>query len=266
MGDNFRTRMREWEDTKVRALSFEDPDVSIKYKLSNDHVFNTNRHDSTQYVVLPGDTLDVAYKYSLCDQCKPLVLNMADDCFPGGNVALGSGAQEESIFRRTNISRTLDIRSLYPIKSDEAIYSARVTVFKQSEKQNFALYEHPFKVDFVSCPGLRKPHLTDTGHLTEEQFIMLTRKIELICQIADVNGHDVLVMGALGCGAWGNPPHDVARAFKQVLDKIKGSFRIVAFAILPDAEKGYITRLDHQRPSNIDAFRLVFAEDNEKRR
>lgn len=46
---------------------------------------------------------------------NPVVLNLADILVPGGCVESGSGAQEESIFRRSNITRTLT-QDFYPRK------------------------------------------------------------------------------------------------------------------------------------------------------
>jgi uncharacterized protein (TIGR02452 family) len=48
--------------------------------------------------------------------CNPVVLNLADILVPGGCVESGSGAQEESIFRRSNYCKTL-IEELYPRES-----------------------------------------------------------------------------------------------------------------------------------------------------
>jgi len=44
------------------------------------------------------------------------VLNLADTLVAGGMVGSGSGAQEESIFRRSNYCRNLD-QALYPSQS-----------------------------------------------------------------------------------------------------------------------------------------------------
>ena len=47
-------------------------------------------------------------------------------------------------------------------------------------------------------------------------------------------GHTNLVLGALGCGAFQNPPELVARLFKEVFqeEEFKGRFESVDFAIL----------------------------------
>ena len=47
---------------------------------------------------------------------NPAILNLADILVPGGCVESGPGAQEESIFRRSNITRTLT-QDFYPCRS-----------------------------------------------------------------------------------------------------------------------------------------------------
>lgn len=259
MGDNYKLRINTWKHTKEIAHTYPFPGNAIKYKYVHTHVYNTHRFSKVQYKVLPYDTLDVAKAFIFRGYYDPLILNMADDCFPGGSVDMGSGAQEESIFRRTNLHVSLDIKKQYPIKQDEAIYSPNITCFKENELREFRLYDEPFKVDIVSCPGIRIPQLTEDGHLTEEHERILKIKIECICQIAEKHKKNMLILGALGCGAWRNPPRDVARIFKEVLQKVHGCFRLVVFAILPNTQKGYIIKNhDANEHTIFNVFNEVF--------
>lgn len=87
-----------------------------------------------------------------------LVLNLADDNFSGGCVAMGSGAQEEALFRRTNYCTSLK-QELYPIKNDEIIYSPQVSVIKTNENTGWNLIDinNQPKISFIACPGLKYP-------------------------------------------------------------------------------------------------------------
>ena len=53
--------------------------------------------------------------------------------------------------------------------------------------------------------------------LKPEDCERLKIKVRLILQIAIQKGHDAVVLGALGCGAWRNPPQHVAEIFQEVL-------------------------------------------------
>lgn len=64
--------------------------------------------------------------------------------------------------------------------------------------------------------------------------------VEILLQAALSNNHDSIVLSALGCGAFSNPPDDVAKIFKDVLNdlKFKNKFRRVVFAIYDDHNTG----------------------------
>ena len=50
------------------------------------------------------------------------------------------------------------------------------------------------------------------------------------------HGHDSLVLGTLGCGAFCNPPSRIARLFHEVFEEpeFKNKYRLISFAILDD--------------------------------
>lgn len=161
-----------------------------------------------------ADTLDAAR--AMCDDGRarlgpPLVLNMADLVRPGGMAAAGGGAQEEELFRRTNLCRHL-APELYPLAEDEAVYSPDVTVFRGGEAAHYAPLSPAWRV----C-------------------------------LAEMHGHDALVLGALGCGAFGCPADHVAdifaarlRAFR--LDGRRRSLKHVEFAVLGKANHAAFQR------------------------
>ncbi|MBQ6337554.1 MAG: TIGR02452 family protein [Kiritimatiellae bacterium] len=72
------------------------------------------------------------------------------------------------------------------------------------------------------------------GGFTSEGDAVQLNKIRTIFRIALANGHDSLVMGAFGCGAFQLPPEAVAEQFARALGEpeFAGRFRIVIFAIL----------------------------------
>lgn len=84
------------------------------------------------------------------------------------------------------------------------------------------------------------------------------RKIRTILRIALDNNHTKLVLGALGCGAFKNPPSHVARLFKEVLEEPEfiGAFEEICFAILDDGNSGR----DHNPNGNLKPFADVFGE------
>ena len=181
---------------------------------------------------------------------NPAVLNMASYCKPGGGVETGAGAQEETLFRRTNLFRSLfqfdsnleqyGIRSSryqYPLKMDYGgIYTPDAIYFRESEQKGYALLDNPVSLSFIAVAGMNKPELTADGMIAGHQVKHIKNKIRTIFRIGLVHGHDSLVLGALGCGAFQNPPRHVARLFHEVMDEMefKNKYHRIVFAILED--------------------------------
>ena len=90
----------------------------------------------------------------------------------------------------------------------------------------------------------------------EEADITLD-KMRTIFRIGLLQGHDSLVLSAMGCGAFANPPTHIAKLFHQVIeeDELKDKFRLIDFAILD----GYRTGLRHNPEGNLAPFQREFA-------
>lgn len=191
----------------------------------------------------------IAAKNMLDEGYNPAVLNMANRQKPGGGVYNGAGAQEENLFRRTNLFKSLyqysDLAYLYGIpKAAEAypmdrnhggIYSPDVVVFRGAEKDGYPILDEYYQVAFISVAGMNRPELDSQGRIAARLVEGIKNKIRTILNIALDNGHDSLVMGALGCGAFRNPPDHTAQLFREVIEtEYKNRFRKICFAILED--------------------------------
>lgn len=61
---------------------------------------------------------------------------------------------------------------------------------------------------------------------------LLREKVRCVYRMAAENGHDALVLGAFGCGYFGNPEQVVAKTFKDVLAReFASAFDVVVFAV-----------------------------------
>ena len=110
--DNKLLRIDCWEHTKQICETMCVPPLSIREHYDTDFlVVKTNKTSNIH--IYDMDTIDCALLFE-----KPLVLNLSDDEYAGGWVNMGSGAQEESIFRRSNYFQTLT-QNLYPINDNE---------------------------------------------------------------------------------------------------------------------------------------------------
>lgn len=163
------------------------------------------------------------------------VLNMASDICPGGGVKRGATAQEEDICRRTTLYPTL-YRHTYPLLPLELIYSPDIAVLKTADFRPIAQTENSqnTRINVMSMAAIRRPYLTKKNTYHEQDRALMRDKIRMVLQTAHYHGLDTLVLGAWGCGAFYNPPTDVALLFKELLvdGEFRGVFRHVSFAVL----------------------------------
>lgn len=166
-----------------------------------------------------------------------VALNFASARKPGGGFKNGATAQEESLARSSALYNSIaPQKEMYKFNdklnsglySDYMIFSPNVPVFK--DDLGNALDES-YKCSFITSPAVNATHLKP-DEKSKVRTIMKTR-IEKILAVALENGCDAIVLGAFGCGVFGNRPVEVAQIFKQVLNstQFKGQFKKVTFAV-----------------------------------
>jgi uncharacterized protein (TIGR02452 family) len=233
-------RIQTWDETRQLSETLPDPPISLKIKY-NEYISSPSYRSSKMYFY-DDDAIDVSFLFH-----DALILNLADDLYPGGCVDVGNGAQEESIFRRTNYHKTL-IDSFYPIVHGEAIYSPRVALFKQSESKQWQLMDDIQYINLIACPALKYPKLI-YSKLRSVDVDCLKEKIRTIIQTAVHFKHKAIIFGAMGCGAWQNPSAQVAEIFVDVLKEFDGHIPYYVFAILSTTQS---------EPKTIDVFINAF--------
>lgn len=250
------TRKSAWEENKnicINDVVFQHKIIpSIKYSYDNNLIKDEKTIDIKTYIyVLPQDTLECGLNLKK-NGYNPVVLNMANPFFAGGGVGMGCGAQEESLFYRTNYFQTLNNNTgFYPISDTKGIYSRDVFIIR--DKDLNLIYKHE-SISFIAVAAIKDPQTID-GHFTAEQLDLTRRKIELIFQIAKKENHDCVVVSALGCGAFHNPPNDIIAIFNEVINKYKHFFKLIVFAILPLSITDSRYMLKEDRKCNYELFK-----------
>ncbi len=173
---------------------------------------------------------------------RVLALNFASAKNPGGGFLNGSQAQEESLARASGLYACINpLQDMYEanrrfpscLYTDHMIYSPDVPVFRDDDD---VLLEEPDPISFITAPAVNAGvvHAREPRNVARIEPVMIAR-IEKVLALAVVNGHDVLVLGAWGCGVFGNDPAQVARGFARHLTgegRFRSAFRKVAFAVL----------------------------------
>lgn len=197
------------------------------------------------------------------DPMEILVLNFANPFNPGGGVRRGANAQEEDLCRKSSLLLSLEsdsAKAYYnyhrqlrsPYSSDAIILSPKVQIIKDTNQN---LLPSPVTVAVLTCAA---PMLQNgLQNLTQEQYhSLMARRIDGILSVAAHLGYRVLVLGAFGCGAFGNDPNIVSELFRSSLEHyclppfgISRDFQIIDFAVLDNSEQ----------KRNIKAFSAAFS-------
>lgn len=193
---------------------------------------------------------------------NPVVLNMANPFNSGGGYQNGANAQEENLFRRTNMFMCLRQRS-YPIPVSGTIYTKDVVVIRQDEFNNYDFLDEPCKMSFIAAAAWR----CDKRYFSKDLINIngkykLNPKIEQITlntihsifKTALINEHDCVVLSALGCGAFNNPPKHIAQLFKQAVEEGSYDTKLkIVFAIYDDTNA-----LINNKEGNVSIFSQFF--------
>ncbi|KAF8586454.1 hypothetical protein K439DRAFT_1387181 [Ramaria rubella] len=193
---------------------------------------------------------------------KIAVLNLASDEYPGGGwLGTLSRTQEEALCYSSTLYKTLR-PEWYPWPnlgkgSVAGIFSPAVVVFKDDLDHDCVdlAVEDRVIVSVITVAGPHRPTLTsDQSAFKSEQDINdLRGKIRLVLRMAAHNAQDRLVLGAMGCGAYGCPSRFVANEMKAILldDEFKGWFKEVVFAVYSSASNG---------PNNFVTFSDIYED------
>ncbi|KAJ7757004.1 hypothetical protein B0H16DRAFT_1314554 [Mycena metata] len=176
--------------------------------------------------VVEGDTLEVAYPMCTDGSGSVAVLSMASELRPGGGFLSGANSQEESLCMRTTLYASLQ-EGFYRLPELGCVYTEDVCVFRgtygnssrpATPSTNVNPTSEWWFVDVISCAAVRGPDVDEHEHYTDAaQRDLMREKIKCIFRAAVAKGCRQVVLGAFGCGAFGNPPTEVAQLFRRVL-------------------------------------------------
>jgi hypothetical protein len=180
--------------------------------------------------ILPTDTLTAALHISPRSKPKSptphsntTLLNMASPLRPGGGVLTGATSQEEFLCARTTLLPSLHER-FYRLPSIGGVLTKDVLVFRGPGALDTPELpkEERWWVDVVSAGTLRFPDIMadEEGvrrYASEKDRAQVRWMMRAVMRLCVMAGRKRVVLGAWGCGAYGNPVMEVARAWREVL-------------------------------------------------
>lgn len=203
----------------VNQDSFEAAGKMIQCE--NSESFSDNRVDETKKVRCADENgASVSEK-------PVLVLNFANPVNPGGGVRHGARAQEEDLCRKSTLLASLEGKKAAPyyqkhreamswLSSDAVILTPYVEVFRDTQGN---LLEETMVVSVLTCAA--PAVLRETG-LSQKQLeeLLYQRILGILC-VAAKYGYKKLVLGAWGCGAFGNDANVVAAMFYKAFHHLR---------------------------------------------
>lgn len=178
------------------------------------------------------DTLEAAFELHQrrkTDEKPVLLLNFANPHRPGGGIRSRPGTQEEHLCVKTTLLCSLESEESWPFyqrnldcgtqaQTDTILYSPNTVVIRNPD---LSLREDPFSVAVmtVSAPVASRMEPEELDGLET----ILRRRIYGMIRSAIEEDYTRLVLGAWGCGNFGNDPELVARLFHQILVENKAS-------------------------------------------
>jgi len=242
-----------WQSTEAQQFIAENASVSTS---------SLRKAELATVVVSGKRSLEAAESYAKQGK-RVCVLNFASATNPGGGVVNGSSAQEECICRCSTLYPCLNTDTMWnvfykphrragnPLYNNDCIYTPDVCVFKSDTNfPELLSCDAWWNVNILTCaaPNLRERPSNAmnpcagsraTKITRAELEKLLTSRIRRIFEVAVVNGNEVLILGAFGCGAFRNPPEIVAKVFNQVMQEFLGYFDMIEYAVYhTEREKG----------------------------
>lgn len=257
------TRRKICEDTIARSeqitsstpgASLDSTFVSISSypKLSTSEPKYPGLKLETPIQILDADTFAAARDILASDAAlhgKLAVLNLASDVEPaGGWRCVLCTTQEEALCYSSTLYRTLK-PECYPWPnvgegSAAGIYSPAVVVFKDTigNACRDLKAEERIVVAVVTVAAPCRPKLTEDGCGFAEESVLeeFREKVRLVLRVAAADGKTCVVLGAMGCGAYGCPPGVVAREMRRVIEEeeFEGWFEKLTFAVYGSGPTG----------------------------
>jgi uncharacterized protein (TIGR02452 family) len=200
---------------------------------------------TSSVIEVRNETTLSAARRLLADGHDAAVLNFASATSPGGGFLHGARAQEEYLARSSGLYACLEGNPMYPFHRERGdhlytnyvIYSPRVPVFRDDAG---ALLEEPFTIGIITSPAVNAAHLPE--ELFDEIEGAMRERIRKVLAVGLLHGHDAIVLGAWGCGAFGNDGHQIARLFREHIEgEFRDAYRRIVFAVVDwSGDKRYI--------------------------
>jgi len=202
------------------------------------------------------------------------VLNMANASKFGGGYLTGARAQEENMFRRTNCSCFHNVDSGIQTGIKPRNYNSKTTNLINAINDEVYLDIHNKRVCFRDTADAKYEFLKPEDYFQfyelraaayqlekgqEDLYDELDGRRRINAQFETLKKNNIrhVVLSAIGCGAFHNPPEKVSNLYKEYILTNIDHFDVIAFAII-DAGND-----EQGKASNYEIFKKNLIDSND---
>ena len=231
----------------------------IKYSVDNTTIIPENspilqeirpKGFTPKYIVDNLTSTEAGFRYH---NGSTTILNFASFKHPGGMFLEGSAAQEEALCHDSILYNVLSDKKLssYYINNrkntnnalyfNRALFSKNILFLKEDKKKIYSIEDNSIdysiyikqKFNVLTCAAPNYKAAKKMGVSANENSQVLKSRVQFILSSADYFETKTLILGAWGCGVFGQSAEEVAELFYQELDSGKYHFETVVFSV-PD--------------------------------
>jgi uncharacterized protein (TIGR02452 family) len=230
---------KDQEYSKSNSIHYKSDELSDL--LNNVDLTKTN---NTVIEVTNESSIDAIIRLNQEGYSNTMCLNFASVNKPGGGFINGAQAQEESLARSSGLYDTLiphkgfytgSIKSVF--YSDDMIYSPKVPFIKNDKGDliptilTSVITAAAVNLNKLISENIKTLYKEDQDHIKNT----MDKRIDKLLSLCKHKNHEVIILGAWGCGVFKNDPNVIAELFnKHLNNKYKNVFKKVVFAIYKD--------------------------------
>lgn len=200
-------------------------------KCFTDEICDYKNNKQLNNTIIIEDTDTVSSIFTHYNEGRVAALNFASYKNAGGCFLGGSTAQEECLCHASylyNVLKECDSYYEYNNKhknnalyTNRALYTANIRFFKKQKS---------VCCDIITCAAPNYYAAYKYRRMNKENnSVALKQRIKFVLDIAEYKNVDTLILGAFGCGVFGQDPREVATIFNEELKT--HNFNKIIFAI-----------------------------------
>ena len=221
----------------IRALRDAATQGSVTYQPGETPPVGAPPHTHVHTFMHNQTTLAVA-EARVAQGYRVAILNFASATTPGGGWLYGARAQEESLARSSTLVHAIRDDEMYqneahqtnPFYDDTVIVTPNVPFFRQHNGQ---ILDTPWQGDVITSAAVMADAVRRYMPMRVGEIgATMRQRTEKVFRIATTLDADILILGAWGCGAFGNAPEDIAQIMydtMQIVDMRR--FVAIDFAV-----------------------------------